>query len=195
MIITKNLNKMINVRIMFLVLSVVTTFNCNDVSAANSNNQIEILLETIIQKVDLLERNIENVRSDIDDVSTVVSKVEFKVDDLVTDVDNVKRDLASSIYNIMSDEVKKYNVNVEDVSRALACGYHFVGNGNYGHYDDYIYKQPLSFSQCVDMCKEKRDTDGEAWNSLGWQGNGNYCWCFKGERGHSPDKASVHFRI
>ena len=72
---------MINVRIMFLVLSVVTTFNCNDVSAANSNNQIEILLETIIQKVDLLERNIENVRSDVDNVNTVVSKVEFKVDD------------------------------------------------------------------------------------------------------------------
>ena len=126
MIITKNLNKMINVRIMFLVLSVVTTFNCNDVSAANSNNQIEILLETIIQKVDLLERNIENVRSDIDDVSTVVSKVEFKVDDLVTDAGQTKKtinDLVTDVDNVKRDMAKGFDTaarKTSDATREMA---------------------------------------------------------------------------
>ena len=70
---------MVNVRILFLMLSVVTTFNHNDVSAANPNNQIEYLLEKIIQKVDLLEKN---MKEEIENVDTVVSKVGWKVDDI-----------------------------------------------------------------------------------------------------------------
>ena len=195
---------MMNVRILFLMLSVVTTFYRNDVSAANPNN-IEYLLETLIKKVDALEKKMEK---QVDDVNDVVSKTAFQVEDLVTDasqtnktinnlvkdVETVKKDMASSIYNIMSDEVKKSTINVEDVSRALAYGYHFVGNGYYGQYNDFI-RNHISFSQCVDFCKKKRDTDGEAWNSFYWQGYNNYCVCFKGERGHTPNKVSVHFRI
>ena len=39
-----------------MVLSVVTTVERNDVSAADSNNLIEVLLESLIQKVDVLEK-------------------------------------------------------------------------------------------------------------------------------------------
>ena len=79
-----------NKRILFLVLSVVTKVERNYISATNSSNQIEILLETLIQKVDLLEKWRMFLPPDVDGVNTVVSKVEFTVFDLVTDVDNVK---------------------------------------------------------------------------------------------------------
>ena len=148
-----------------MVLSVVITVERNYASAANPNNQIEYLLETLIQKVDALEKKMEK---QVDDVNTVVSKTAFQVDDLVTDVDNVKQDMAKgfdaavvkervsrteSTYNLMSDEIKKHKITIEDVSRALERGYHFVGNGYNGQYDDIIYKA-LSFSEC-----------GSVWNS------------------------------
>ena len=79
-------------RTLFLVLSMVTAFERNYVAATDSsNNQIENLLETLIQKIDVLEKNMEK---QIDDVNTVVSTIAFRVDDLVTDVDNVKRDVS-----------------------------------------------------------------------------------------------------
>ena len=95
----------------------------------------------------------------------------------------------------MSEEVRKYNINVEDVSRALAGGYHFVGNGYNGHSDENIDKYNLSFSQCVDFCTKKRHDAGESWNSFYWRSSDNYCVCFKGGRGHYPDAKYVHFRI
>ena len=151
------------------MLSVVTTFNRNDVSAAESNDQIKVLLERLIQKVDALE----NV------VRTVVSKLLR----------------ADATYNAMSKEVKKHNITVEDVSRALQGGYHFVGNGYAGNSDDHIAKHPLSFSQCVDMCSKKMHDAGDKWNSFYWRGYDNYCVCCKGERGHTPNTRIVHFRI
>ena len=221
---------MMNLRILFLVLSVVTIVERNDASAANanSNNQIEYLLETLIQKVDALEKNIANVRSDVDDVNTVVSKTAFQVDDLVTeagqtkkvvndlvtDIENVKKDMAKgfetaaremeekvrtlkadAIYIATSDEIKKYNIDAEGISSALAAAYHFVGNGYRGNFDDYIEKYDLTFSQCVDMCSKKKHEDGEAWNSFSWSGYDNWCACYKGERGHTPSARHVHFRI
>ena len=78
-------------RILFLVLSVVTTFNRNDVSAANPDNQIEYLLEMLIQKVDALEKNTEK---QIENVNSVVSKVDCKVDELKTEVKNIEIKMA-----------------------------------------------------------------------------------------------------
>ena len=188
-------------RIMFLVLSVVTTFNSNDVSAADSNNLIEVLLESLIQKVDRLERNTEK---QIEDVNTVVSKVEFKVDDLVTETSDATREMAKkvrasraeSIYSAMSDEVRQHSIDVEGISRALENGYHFVGNGGYGPYDDDILKFHLPFSQCVDMCTKKMHDEGKAWNSIVWGDSENRCYCTKGERGHSSRSTSyVHFKL
>ena len=83
-------------RTLFLVLSMVTAFERNYVAATDSsNNQIENLLETLIQKIDVLEKNMEK---QIDDVNTVVSTIAFRVDDLVTDVDNVKRDVSKGTW-------------------------------------------------------------------------------------------------
>ena len=185
---------MVNVRILFLMLSVVTTFNCNDVSAANPNNQIEILLERLIQKVDLLEKNMEKVSFQADDLEMDAAQTKKTINGLVTDVENVKTNMASSTYNVISDEVKKHYVNVEDVSHALAEGYHFVGNGYEEDSDDSIEKH-ISFSHCVDMCTKKRDADGEAWNSFYWSGYDYHCACLKSGRGHSQDVQYVHFRI
>ena len=95
----------------------------------------------------------------------------------------------------MSDEIKKYNIAVEDISRAFAGGYHFVGNGYEGHYDGRIDKHPISFSECVDMCTKKQHADGKAWNSFRWTGDGNYCWYFKGGGDLTPNSQHVHFRI
>ena len=39
-----------------------------------------------------------------------------------------------SIYIAMSDEIKKYDIDVEDISRAMADGYHFVGDMEIRHH-------------------------------------------------------------
>ena len=122
------------------------------------------------------------------------------------EIDNVKRDMAKGfetaavstaefVYSEMSEEIKKYEIHNKDISRALSEGYHFVGNGYDGHVDDAIYKYPLSFSECVDFCTKKKHDAGESWNSFDWSGHDNWCMCYKGERGHTPDAKHVHFRI
>ena len=109
--------------------------------------------------------------------------------------EKVRISRADAIYIATSDEMKKYNIDAEGISRALSEGYHFVGNGYQGSHDDFIGNQPLSFSQCVDYCAKKKHDAGEAWNSLRWTGYDNYCQCSKGDRGHNPDAKYVHFRI
>ena len=61
--------------------------------------------------------------------------------------EKIKTLKADSIYSAMSDEMKQHNINVEDVSRVLAAGYHFVGNGHQGTYDECFNKYGISFSQ------------------------------------------------
>ena len=172
---------MMNVQILFSVLSVVIIINHNDVSAANPNNQIEVLLETLIQKVDVLEKNIENVKHDVaKGFDTVARKTTSRAD---------------AIFIAISDEVRSHKVNVEDISRVLANGYHFVGNGIVDTHDDFIDIYGLSFSQCLNLCTKKRHEAGESWNSFTWGVPINYCNCYKGGRGHNPDASVVHFRI
>ena len=75
--------------IFFVVLSVLSVVECNsnnnnnnnsNVSAFNLNNdRISFLLETLIHKVDMLEDNMNKIHSEVEDVNTVVSKVEFQV--------------------------------------------------------------------------------------------------------------------
>ena len=91
----QNLNKMMKtMRILFLVLSAVTTFNCNAVSASDSNNLIEFLLEKLIQKVDLMEKNMEKVSFQVDDLVMDAGQTKKTVNDLVTKVENVERKMA-----------------------------------------------------------------------------------------------------
>ena len=108
--------------------------------------------------------------------------------------DKVRASRADAIYIAASDEIKKYEVDTEGISRALANGYHFVGNGYSRNRDDAISKH-ISFSQCVDLCTKKRHDAGESWNSFYWDGRDNECVCSKGERGHNPHTSFVHFRI
>ena len=109
--------------------------------------------------------------------------------------DKVRNSRADAIYIATSDDMKKYNIDTEGISHALAGGYHFVGNGGSGAYDLSIQKSPLSFSQCLDFCTKKKHEAGEAWNSFAWRGSDNWCRCHKSERGHTPDAHNVHFRM
>ena len=169
-----------------MLLSVVTTFNRNDVSAANPNNQIEILLERLIQKVDIMEKNMAK------GFDTATRKTSDATREMAEKVRTLKAD---AIYIATSDEMKSHNIDAEGISRALSNGYHFVGNGYWGGHDDCISKSPLSFSQCVDVCTKKMHAETE-WNSLDWSGyDDNNCRCCKGKRGHRANARFVHFRV
>ena len=47
---------------------------------------MKIFLERLIEKVDVMEKNMKNINSEIDDVNTVVSKIKFKIENLADKV-------------------------------------------------------------------------------------------------------------
>ena len=140
-----------------------------------------------------MKHEIDNVKKDMAKGFDAAAR---KTSDTTREIaEKVRISRAESIYSATSDEMKTHNIDAEGISRALSNGYHFVGNGYNGQYDDAIRKYPLSFSQCVDWCSKKKHDAGESWNSFDWSGYDNYCRCCKGERGHTPDARMVHFRI
>ena len=85
-----------------------------------------------------------------------------------------KLDNSTLISSLMSawEPAEKGNRGIwEDhnsVSAALMKGWKYYGIGCQVYDDDYIYKFPKTFAECVQMCDEKRSTDGEDWNGMAW---------------------------
>ena len=90
------------------------------------------------------------------------------------------------------------NTQREDNEKKCAAeerGWTFVGNGYQGTHDDYISRSGTTFTQCLDLCIEKRRLDGNVWNGMQWNKGTRFCACNKNDEGHTSDNRYLHFKM
>ena len=74
-------------------------------------------------------------------------------------------------------------------------GWKYFGRGKHGTHDDKIYQFNTYFTQCLDICTNKRRRDGKDWNGMHWRISDGNCVCHKNDKGHKPSDRFLHFKV
>ena len=74
-------------------------------------------------------------------------------------------------------------------------GWTFVGYGRPDKQYEFIYKEKTTVTQCLDLCINKRKTDGNIWNGMRWSTTTGWCVCYDYDTGHEYIKNILHFRV
>ena len=90
--------------------------------------------------------------------------------------------------------MQKKIANIEASKNRFPYGWKYLGRGMARTYDDSVDKYPITFTECVNLCEEKRASS--SWNGFSYFAFSQCCYCFKNGRGHNTGYVNgVHFRI
>ena len=100
------------------------------------------------------------------------------------------------ILTSQNKDMQKQIANIEVSKNRFPFGWKYLGRGECGTADDSVSKQPATFTECVNFCERKRDSEGSSWNGFTYYASGQSCWCHKNDRGHNMNYTNgVHFRF
>ena len=123
----------------------------------------------------------------LDDVVKEETEMKNKVQTLTTQNNRIEENLKG---------MQKKIANIEASKNRFPYGWKYLGRGTYDTCDAAIVKQPLTFTECVNLCEKKRRDDGASWNGFSYYASGQSCYCHKNDRGHDMSYTkAVHFRF
>ena len=158
------------VRISSLVVVLTIVIQINSTAAGRFDKKD--LVDTILME------KLENLTAAVQRMSEANRRME----------DRVKK--IAGIANLLEWKMEKENVG-------NLFSWKLIGQGTYGSYDDRFDRRYKTFDKCLELCENKRKTDGPEWNGMMLRRNNQYgeCSCFKNGRGHKADKGYYHYRV
>ena len=98
--------------------------------------------------------------------------------------------------DVLATQNKEMQKKIENIEASrFPYGWKYLGRGTYGTRDTYVHKQPATFTECVNLCEEKRSSD-VSWNGFTYLAFSQSCYCNKNDRGHDTGyPLVVHFKF
>ena len=154
---------------------------------------------TIMTMVSEMAKNVANISEALKETTNHVAKVESTLDDVVrreSMMEKMVKDLDKKIegqLNAMDTKIE----NIKASRNRFPFGWKYLGRGTYDTCDENAIKEPATFTECVNFCEMKRDSEGSSWTSFTYYTSGQSCWCHKNDRGHDSSSYTngVHFRF
>ena len=154
---------------------------------------------TIMTMVSEMAKNVANISEALKETTNHVAKVESTLDDVVrreSMMEKMVKDLDKKIegqLNAMDTKIE----NIEASRNRFPYGWKYLGRGDCGMMsDDFVGKQPITFTECVNFCEKKRLSGGASWNGMVYYANDQSCFCYKNDMGHNMGyPKALHFRF
>ena len=187
------------------VLAVIMDMNRNVKTLTDKVNGMEETVHTISEMEDATAEHVAKLEDKVDDVTKQVGDVTKQVGDVTKQVGDVTKQVGDvtkqvgEVENQVGEVKTQINVVDEKVEKVDSDviqynTWKFVGRGYEGSHDEEVDKDGTTMKECLELCRNKRMSDGGEWDGVVWYVPNGRCWCQKNDRGHREQSNYLHFR-